>query len=89
METNMTEHEVRTAYVNEVRRADPKDNALFTSLFNRGVKLFQISDEAIADRFDVSRPTLARWMNGKNLPHPAMRRAIFEWLIQQTQPMLK
>lgn len=30
---------------------------------------FHLSDTDLANKFSVSRPTIERWLRGKNLPH--------------------
>lgn len=60
--------------------ADENDAEYFTFLLNSGIQLFNISDEEIRHRFDISMPTLQRWKNGTNAPHPAMRRPVYAWL---------
>jgi transcriptional regulator with XRE-family HTH domain len=60
-----------------MKNIDPIDtDENFTKMFKTGVGLLTISRDDIADIFLVSRPTIARWMRGQNLPHPALRRSI-------------
>ncbi|MBR9683382.1 hypothetical protein GOV03_02480 [Candidatus Woesearchaeota archaeon] len=33
----------------------------------------------------TSKPTVERWIEGKNTPHPAMRPAVIEWIIEKLQ----
>jgi hypothetical protein len=54
----------------------------FTRCFNDIVALIERSEIEIADELRVSRPTVQRWMNGTNLPHPGMRRAVLVFLTE-------
>ena len=36
----------------------------------------QVGAQTLADRLSVSRPTVKRWIEGRNLPMPAMRVAV-------------
>jgi hypothetical protein len=71
-------------YVDDLRTSDSRDSVMFCLMLNRGIALLALSDEAIADRLSVSRPTIALWKRGKNLPHWAVRPSIYEWLLDQT-----
>jgi transcriptional regulator with XRE-family HTH domain len=66
-----------------LQNADPKDDVAFTEILRSAIGLFQLSYEDVADRLNVSRPTLVRWKNGLTHPHPAVRPAIYEWLEQR------
>ena len=39
----------------------------------------------ITKEFDVSKPTVYRWLSGKNKPHPAMQKALFKALERETE----
>jgi hypothetical protein len=39
-----------------------------------------MSDQVIGDALSVSRPTINRWVNGKNLPYNAMRKPVLGWI---------
>lgn len=58
------------------------DKETFQSLLLAAIKLLDLTDEGIAGRFDTSRPTVNRWRNGSNAPHPALRPAVYEWLLE-------
>ena len=74
-----------TNYSDELRSADTSNEKVFQELLNSGMKLMMMNDEDIAYQFGVSRPTVTRWRNGKNAPHPAMRKVIFNWLRKRAE----
>lgn len=39
-----------------------------------------LTDREIAEGFGTSVPTVKRWREGINEPHPAMHQVVFEWL---------
>jgi ribosome-binding protein aMBF1 (putative translation factor) len=51
--------------------------------------LFEMSDGELADALSVSRPTINRWVNGKNLPYNALRKAVFGWIDRQLTKKIK
>jgi len=60
--------------------ADLSDDGTFQRLLNACQGLFEMSDDEVAEIFMVSRPTINRWSNGKNLPHRRVRKAVFNWI---------
>lgn len=64
----------------ELRSGDRVSDAEFSSRFGEAVTLLEQPRDAIADLLLVSRPTVSRWIRGMNLPHPGMRRSIFQAL---------
>jgi len=63
--------------------ANKGDRAAFHQLLLEGIRLLDLTDEAIAGRFDASRPTITRWRNGTNAPHAALRPSVYEWMLEQ------
>lgn len=49
----------------------------------------ELSEPDLADKLNVSRPTINRWSHGKNLPHRAVRRAIFDWVSEEIKRRLR
>ena len=73
------------AFVCELRVASRTDAAEFKRLLGRGIEFLSLTDKDIAREFGASRPTVTRWRNGDNAPHPAMRKPVFDWLTQRAQ----
>jgi DNA-binding transcriptional regulator YiaG len=61
----------------------------FQEILSRCQTILEMSDQQIADALLVSRPTVNRWIRGKNLPHRAMRKPIFEWICAQSSQRLR
>lgn len=79
-----TTHQLET-FVVELRAANRTDASEFKRLLGRGIELLSLTDKDIAREFGASRPTVTRWRNGDNAPHPAMRKPVFDWLAQRAQ----
>src|SRR5262245_13518882 len=72
--------EALNQFAEALRNADVKDDGRFRELLIRGMELFSLSDKEIAREFDASRPTVTRWRNGDNAPHPSARKHIYGWM---------
>ena len=81
--------EVLKRFQAEADSADLKVDADFQRILRKAKALLEISDQEIADSVSVSRPTVNRWMNGKNLPYNAMRRPILTWINEQLSVKIK
>jgi ribosome-binding protein aMBF1 (putative translation factor) len=68
---------------NEISSVDLKQDAEFQRILRQAQELLVLSDQEIADELSVSRPTVNRWVNGKNLPYLAMRKPIATWIDKQ------
>ena len=73
----------------KIAAANLRDDAEFQALLSGAQELLELSDQELADSLRVSRPTVNRWMRGKNLPHNALRNPIFTWVNQQATERLK
>jgi len=60
-----------------------RDDQQFSWAVRTAVNLLQLSHLEIAEKFGISRPSVTRWINGKNFPHPALRPVIYRWLADQ------
>jgi predicted transcriptional regulator len=52
--------------------------------FKSALTQLRMSEQEIADLLHVSRPTVSRWIRGKNLPHQALRAPIVELILKST-----
>lgn len=75
-------------YVESLKSADPKNDEQFKTLLNKGMSLLRLIDADISKEFGVSRPTVNRWRNGANAPHPAMRKPLFNYLMKRTSSLI-
>lgn len=76
----MSTSETLKTYINDLKAVDHKSDDQFKELLRRGIELLQLSDKTIAHEFGASRPTVTRWRNGNNAPHPGFRKHIYTWL---------
>jgi DNA-binding transcriptional regulator YiaG len=67
-----------------LNECDTKQDHAFLEALCRAIRLLELSDQEIADGLLVSRPTVNRWKNGKNLPHQALRKPILRWCSEQS-----
>jgi transcriptional regulator with XRE-family HTH domain len=58
-------------------------DVLFQEAFCEAQTLLELSDAELADKLLVSRPTVNRWVQGRNLPRRALRRSIVNWVDEQ------
>ena len=68
---------------------DLASDAAFQDAFNEAQNLLELSDAEIADKLLVSRPTVNRWVRGRNLPRRALRRSIVNWIEGQLGQRIK
>lgn len=61
----------------------------FQHIIGQVATALEKSDQELADDIMVSRPTVNRWRNGRNLPHPLMRGPILHWLDRQAAAKLR
>ena len=73
----------------EIRGLDLKDDSAFQFVLREAQGLLELSDQEIADALSVSRPTVNRWIHGKNLPYHAMRKPILSWIGEQLTARIK
>src|SRR5208282_1406066 len=86
----MTAYEVELReYVRSLHQAELRDDAAFHSSLTRGFVLLHLMDKDIARKFGVSRPSVTRWRNGVNAPHPVMRKPVYTFLDQRAQAILE
>lgn len=85
--------ETRRAALTQLRDksnlADLSDDSTFQELLNVCQGIFEMSDREVADILMVSRPTINRWSNGKNLPHRRVRKSVFSWIADTASKRLR
>lgn len=74
---------------NDANALDVDNDTRFSLLISRARLLFEMSDAELATELLVSRPTVNRWINGRNLPHRAMRRPILDWIAKRASQKLR
>jgi len=73
----------------EIGTLNSKDDAEFQRVFREAQALLEMSDQEIADALSVSRPSVNRWTNGRNLPYYAMRKHVLNWVTGQLAAKIK
>ena len=48
--------------------------------FYKLVRESPVKDRELAQRFDMSIPSVTRWRSGRNAPHPLVRRHVINFL---------
>lgn len=76
-------------YQKALRSVKLEDKEEFYQLFAMGLNLLNLPDDDVSVEFSVSRPTVNRWKNGRNAPHPLMRKPIYDWLEKRTTYLIK
>jgi transcriptional regulator with XRE-family HTH domain len=74
---------------NEANALKVDNDTRFQLVLSRAQHLFEMSDAELAAELLVSRPTVNRWLNGRNLPHRAMRRPILDWIAKRASQKLR
>ena len=70
-------------------RADPQDPELFRDIVSAGVDLLSLPLKALADEFGVSPASITRWRQGKNAPHPTVRKLLYGWMSKRIATVLR
>lgn len=68
---------------------DVRDDAEFQSILRDARSVLEVSEAQIADALSISRPTFNRWVNGRSLPHVAMRGPAISWILEQLKIKIK
>jgi hypothetical protein len=79
----ITRVEELQTFKHDLSKKNVKIDAEFQEGLRIAQRLLELSEQDIADELGVSRPSVNRWINGKNLPHNAMRRVVFSWIEKQ------
>lgn len=66
-------------YQTALNTADIEDKEVFYDLFIQGMALLHLSDEDVALRFTMSRPSVDRWKNRRTAPHPVICFIVYKW----------
>ena len=66
-----------------LRSLDLASDPAFHKAFCEAQSLLELTDAELADKLLVSRPTVNRWVRGRNLPRPALRKPIVDWIDEQ------
>lgn len=87
--TQGSRKEALSSFRSEALAADASNDVAFQEILSMCRGLLEMPDKKIADELLVSRPTVSRWVSGKNLPHRAMRKPILDWIAGQAGQRLR
>ena len=69
--------------------ADPQDSELFRDIVSAGADLLSLPLKALADEFGVSPASITRWRQGRNAPHPTVRKLLYGWMSKRIATVLR
>ncbi len=61
--------------------SDPQSREKFCAAFKSAVEELNLSDLEVAQRLEISRPTVERWKTGEAAVHPVGREPILKYLL--------
>lgn len=68
-------------YLAEVESSDTDDNDVYHRLFKLGVELSGKTHSQLATKLSLAVPTVAKHLNGLNLPHRLGRKSILKEVV--------
>jgi DNA-binding transcriptional regulator YiaG len=71
------------------RSVDVRNDSDFQDILRDARSVLEMSESQIADALSISRPTFNRWINGRSLPHIAMRTPAITWMLDQLNRKIK
>ena len=73
-----------------LEKPELQDPQFFVGVLKAAIQLFTpLTDATLAREFGMTRSTATRWRNGTAVPHPAMRRPVFSYLLGLAKKELK
>jgi DNA-binding XRE family transcriptional regulator len=72
-----------------IKKVDLRLDNEFQKLISGAQKVLEMTDGDLADALSVSRPTINRWVNGRNLPYNGLRKAVFTWIDGQLSKKIR
>ena len=77
------------AFRSRVRSCEVRLDDEFQHLIQDARSVLEIADREIAEALFVSRPTVNRWINGRNLPYLVVRKHAVDWLDEVLKSRIK
>ena len=87
--TTMSRLEELNDLQDRARRVDVRKDEEFQAILRDARGVLEMSESQIADGLSISRPTFNRWINGRSLPHIAMRNPAIIWILDQLDSRIK
>lgn len=82
----MTTPENSDQRLSQVREA-LKAPESFAATVAQAIEVLGITDDELAEKFDMSRPSVARWRAGSASPHPALQPHVLTFLRQRAEEL--
>ena len=73
----------------QVRHTDVRIDSAFQQLIQDARSVLEIPEQEIAEALFVSRPTVNRWINGRNLPYLVVRKHAVDWLDEELSSKIR
>lgn len=67
---------------------DPQNDGDFHLLVKEAMEALHLSDTAVAELFQMSRPSVQRWTSGRTAPHPVMRPHVYRKFLALVEKVL-
>ena len=77
------------AFLTRVNTVELSDEREFQQILGLAQQLLELADQDLATILDVSRPTISRWISGRTIPYPALRKPIYRWVASQLVTKIK
>ncbi len=87
--TTMSRVEELQDLQDRARSVDVRNDSDFQDILRDARSVLEMSESQIADALSISRPTFNRWINGRSLPHIAMRAPAITWIQGQLNSKIK
>ena len=71
------------------RHIDVRNETAFQEILRDARSVLEMSESQIADALSISRPTFNRWINGRSMPHIAMRTPVISWISEQLNSRIR
>lgn len=85
----MTRVDELRSFADRGHRLDEKNDAEFRAFMREACLMLEMSEADVADVLSVSRPTYNRWINGRSIPHPLMRRSAISRILDRVTAKIK
>lgn len=71
--------------IKDIQDDDAVECLKFNDILQRSESILGLSDKDLGKELNVNRPTITRWRNGSNAPHPAMRRIVLDYILKKAK----
>ena len=79
------EEEKLEKFINLLNRTDPEDSQVFRPILKEGMDLLELDEREAARLFDVSVPSVQRWLADDTLPYSVVRKIVYSELLAKVK----